>query len=97
LRLSEQAQADIGRIEAFWAGRRPKNPLLFRQQLDAALDLIEIAPKLAAQYTSERTGKTYFKVPLLRTRDVVYYEYDEDQQIVAVVTIQSPVRGDPPP
>jgi plasmid stabilization system protein ParE len=95
--LSAEAQQDIERITAFWAKQRPKNPELFQQQLEEALNLIEVAPKLAANYTSTRTGKTYFKWPLLRTRDVIYYEYVEEQSVVAIVTIQSPVAGEPPP
>jgi hypothetical protein len=97
LRLAEQAQQDIARIESFWAAQRPKNPLLFRQELNAALDVIEATPRLAASYTSERTGKLYYKVPLPKTRNVVYYECDEAQSVAYIVTIQSPFAGDEDP
>lgn len=47
LRFSEQAQADIERIDAWWAKRRPKNPLCFREELLGALEHIEATPMLA--------------------------------------------------
>lgn len=94
LRLSEQAQEDIRRIDAWWAENRPKNPLCFREELLEALEHIEAMPELAGTYAS-RTGKMYRKVPLRRSREVIYYEYFPEELLVAVVTIASPVVGGP--
>lgn len=94
LRLSEQAQGDIKRIDAWWAEHRSKNPLRFRQELLEALEHIEATPTLAGTYTS-KSGKKYWKVPLRKSREVIYYEYFPDEQLVAVVTIASPVYGGP--
>lgn len=94
LRLSEQAQEDIERIDSWWAKHRQKNPLCFREELLAGLEHIEATPMLAGTYTS-RSGKKYWKMPLRKCREVIYYEYFPDEQLIAVVTISSPVEGDP--
>jgi hypothetical protein len=73
---------------------RSKNPLRFRQEVREALEHIEATPTLAGTYTS-RSGKKYWKVPLRRSREVIYYEYSPDEQLIVVVTISSPVRGGP--
>ncbi len=51
-------------------------------------------PELASTYTS-RTNKKYRKVPLRKSREVIYCEYFPEEQLVAVVTIASPVFGRP--
>ena len=94
LRLSEQAQEDIERIDAWWAEHRPKNPLCFRQELVEALEHMEATPTLAGTYTST-SGRKYWKLPLRKSREVIYYEYFPAEQLVAVVTISSPVHGGP--
>lgn len=94
LKLSVQAQEDIERIDSWWAAHRPKNPLCFREELLGALEHIEATPTLAGTYTSS-SGKKYWKVPLGKSREVIYYEYFPEEQLVAVVTISSPVYGGP--
>jgi hypothetical protein len=58
------------------------------------LEHIEATPTLASTHTT-RSGKKYWKVPLGKSREVLYYEYFPDEQLIAVVTISSPVFGGP--
>jgi len=44
---------------------------------------------------TSKSGKKYWKVPLHKSREVICYEYFPDEQLVAVVTISSPVYGVP--
>ena len=71
IKLSEQAQADIERIDSWWAEHRPLNPRLFRDELRFALKHIASAPLLSSVYVS-RAGKKLRKVPLGRSREVIY-------------------------
>jgi hypothetical protein len=59
-----------------------------------AFEQIEAMPELASIYTSG-SGKTYRKVPLRKSREVIYYEYFAAEQLVAVMTVASPVLGGP--
>jgi plasmid stabilization system protein ParE len=62
LRLSEDAQQDIERIDAWWRENRPAAPLLFLQELRDAIEQIEIHPESGTPYKTAQ--KTYRRVVL---------------------------------
>ncbi|MBN1612396.1 MAG: type II toxin-antitoxin system RelE/ParE family toxin [Polyangiaceae bacterium] len=94
LRLSEDAQQDIERIDAWWRENRPAAPLLFRQELRDAMDLLETHPECGTPYKTAK--KTYRRVVLPKTRYLLYYEYDKEADLLAVTTIWSARRGSGP-
>lgn len=92
LLITARARRDIARIEEWWSQHRAKSPLLFREELQEAFAHIEATPELARVYTS-RAGKEYRKLPLEKTRQVVYFEVRSERGVVVVVAIASPVGG----
>lgn len=94
LRISEEAQADIERIDAWWQEHREKNPWLFQDELAEALELIESSPRLGRIYEGARK---YRWVLLLKSRYLVFYEHFPEQDLVAIVAVGSPRSGDAPP
>jgi plasmid stabilization system protein ParE len=94
LRLSEDAQQDIERIDAWWRENRPAAPLLFLQELRDAIEQIETHPESGTPYKTAQ--KTYRRVVLPKTRYLLYYEYDKGTDLLAVATVWSARRGSGP-
>jgi hypothetical protein len=94
LKLSEQAREAIERIETYWSENRPKNPYLFREELNYAFFQIETSPRSAPIHEEE--GYAYHKLILPGTRHWVLYEYHEEADMAVVMTVWSPRRGDRP-
>ena len=94
LRLSEQAQQDMETIDAWWREHRPAAPLLFRQELRAAIEQIEANPESGTPYLGAK--KPYRRVIFLKSKYLLYYEYDRVAGVLAVASIWSGHRGGPP-
>jgi plasmid stabilization system protein ParE len=94
LRLSEEAQQEIETIDAWWREHRPAAPLLFLQELREALLQIETNPESGTPYLGAK--KPYRRVVLLKTRYLLYYEYDKAAELLAVASIWSARRRRPP-
>src|SRR5688500_14458279 len=94
LRISEEAQADIERIDAWWQEHRDKNPWLFQDELAEALELIELSPRLGRIYEG---AHSYRWVLLLKSRYLVFYEHFPEEDLVAIVAVWSSRRGEAPP
>ena len=94
LRLSEEAQRDIETVDAWWRKHRPAAPLLFLQELRAALLQIETNPESGTPYLGAM--KPYRRVLLPKTRYLLYYEYDKPSDLLAVASIWSARRGKGP-
>jgi plasmid stabilization system protein ParE len=94
LRISEEAQADIERIDAWWQEHRDKNSWLFQDELAEALGLIESNPRLGCRYEGVRK---YRWVLLRKSHYLVFYEYFPADDLVAIISVWSPRRGDAPP
>ena len=91
LRLSDHAQRDIDTIDAWWREHRPAAPLLFRQELRAAIQQIETNPESGTPYLGAK--KPYRRVVLPKSRYLLYYEYDKATGVLAVASIWSARRG----
>lgn len=94
LRLSELAQQQIETTDAWWHQNRTAARALFFQELRSALRQIEASPGSGTLYLVGT--KRYRRVVLPRTRYLLYYEYDEATDLVAVVSVWSARRGEPP-
>jgi len=94
LRISEEAQVDIERIDAWWAEHRHKNPWLFQDELAEALKLIECSPGLGRSYDGARK---YRWVLLRKSHYLVFYEHLLEDNAVAIVAVWDPRRGEAPP
>ena len=94
LQLSEEAQRDIETIEAWWREHRSAAPLLFREELRAAIEQIESNPESGAAYLPAE--KPYRRVVLPKSEYLLYYEYDKATGVLAVASIWSARRGTSP-
>ena len=94
LRLSDGAQRDIETIDAWWREHRPASPLLFRDELRAAIEQIESHPESGAAYLAAK--KPYRRVVLPRSKYLLYYEYDKATGVLAVASIWGARRGTDP-
>jgi plasmid stabilization system protein ParE len=94
LRLSEEAQRDIETVDAWWREHRPAAPLLFRQELRAAIQQIETSPESGTPFLGAK--KPYRRVILPKSRYLLYYEYDKATGVLAVASIWSARRSTNP-
>lgn len=92
--LSEPAELDIDRIDAWWRANRDHRNL-FRDELLAALKHIEHTPELGTLYETDELDSPLRYVLLKKTKHQLYYTIEGDT--VWVLTIWSSVTGRSPP
>lgn len=85
-----QADADIRRIDTWWAENRPAAPALFAEELAELFALLAIYPELGRPHPHRRIAS--LRRALLRaTQHHVYYAFDG--RWVIVLSVWSTVRG----
>ena len=94
VRLSELAQQQIAEADAWWRDHREAARLLFREELREAILLIEANPELGTPYL--KAARFYRWVLLPKTRYLLYYEFDKDVGVLAVITLWNARRGSGP-
>ncbi len=80
--LSEEAQAQVQRIDVWWRKNRQAAPDLFASELDQALRALEDAPALGVRY-EPRPGVR--RLLLKRTHYHLYFVEQTDRVYVAAV------------
>jgi plasmid stabilization system protein ParE len=86
--LSDEAQAQMQRIDAWWRENRPSAPDLFADELEQALGALESSPRLGVRY-EPRPG-----VRRLLLRQTHYHLYFlEEEERVYVLAVWSAFRG----
>jgi plasmid stabilization system protein ParE len=93
LEISEPAELDIDRIDAWWRRNRDRRNL-FRDELLAALDHIERTPELGTLYETDEWDIPVRYVQLKKTKHQLYYTVQSNT--VLVLAIWSSVTGQPP-
>lgn len=84
LRFAPRALAEAKRKKTWWLTNRPAAPLLFEQELNAALDSILSTSGLGAEYPN-RFAVDVRRVLMPRTRDHVYFTVMDDEIIILSV------------
>ncbi|MBI4702636.1 MAG: hypothetical protein HY744_16060 [Deltaproteobacteria bacterium] len=95
LRIAEDADVQIQRIEAWWRENRRAAPELFSIELADALDALTHTPTLGTSY-AERSGVVVRRLLLRRSRYHVYFSYDAAADIVEVRALWHTARGTGP-
>jgi plasmid stabilization system protein ParE len=90
VRFTERAEGEMVHIDGWWRENRPAAPMLFREELTAAVNLIRSTPELGAPHGA-RKGRLVRRVMLRKTRYHVYYAIEDDG--VLVLTVWSAMRG----
>jgi hypothetical protein len=95
IKLSLRADADARTIRAWWRKYGRQNKHIFVQELKEARLLLRAAPKLGKIFTVHKSGAVIRTIPMLKSKCSLYYTVDESSGDVEIVTIWSPVKGDP--
>jgi len=93
--VSATAERHIAAIGEWWCDHRPAAPDLFREELEAALALLERSPTSGSPYPVAKPKGTRRKL-LPRTRYHVYYTFDDEKREVIVRAVWHAMRGSGP-
>ena len=94
--LAPEALAHVEAIHAWWLDHRPASPALFVDEFTAAFELLEHSPRVGRRYLAG-PGNEMRRLPLPRTRYLVYYDIDEPGLAVRIHAVWHMSRGQPPP
>jgi len=94
VRLSNEARADLRRIDAWWQENRLEAPLLFAHEVIDLLEVLETAPEGGEKYETIEEGAVR-RTLLPRTRHYAYHAIADNE--VVVYAIWGNPRGEGPP
>ena len=83
--FTPEAERQANEIDAWWREHRPDARQLFARELAEARELILATPGIGVKYTAA-SGKTARRV-LPKTRNHVYFEVDEERELVIVLAV----------
>jgi plasmid stabilization system protein ParE len=86
------ARRHVTTIAAWWGKNRPKAPMLFWQELDAAVEQLAGDPQSGSVYR-EVSRTDIHRLVLPKTRYHVYYSIDEAARIVLIRAVWHTSRG----
>ena len=92
--VAPQAAADIETAERWWRANRPAAPTLFQMELIEALELVAQHPLAGAALRSGGPAGVR-RVPLGRTRYLLYYRVLEPEQTIRVLRLWHASRRGP--
>jgi plasmid stabilization system protein ParE len=92
LAFTPDAERQASEMDAWWREHRPAASDLFADELAAVGELIANVPSAGTIYTTSR-GQRFRRVLMPKTRNHVYFEVDEAQQLVIVHAIWGAPRG----
>lgn len=93
--LSEQAKADVARIDAWWRENRPEARHLFADELEVVIALLEVAPDAGEPYETLRNRRVR-RALMPKTRHYAYH-YIVNDDVLEIIAIWGTQRGDGPP
>jgi len=93
--LSEQAKADVVRIDAWWRENRPEAQHLFADELEVVIALLEVAPDAGEAYETLRNRRVR-RALMSKTRHYAYH-YIVSADLLEIIAIWGTKRGDGPP
>ncbi len=85
VKLTPTAAREFERLDTWWKQNRDKNPFLFADEVDRAIDLLEAEPD-AGLRTESRVGAYFRRVPLERCRNQLYYWHEPGSTIVWIIS-----------
>ena len=90
--VAPTAQDHIDAIASWWRENRPKNPTLFDDEFEKAIEQLRTFPNAALPYRSSPEGMVR-RLLLRGSRYYVYCQVFEDSSIVHVVAVWHVSRG----
>jgi plasmid stabilization system protein ParE len=90
--FTPEAERQAGEMDAWWREHRHAARDLFARELDEATRRIVALPSAGVTYTTQ-SGKSARRVLLPKTRNYVFYEVREAEQLVIVLAVWGGPRG----
>jgi hypothetical protein len=84
VKFTPTAALQFERLDTWWKENRDKNPFLFADEVDGAIEFLEIDPEGGFAIES-RVGAYFRRVPLERTRNQIYYWHEPGNEVVWIV------------
>jgi len=84
--FTPEAEQQADEMDTWWRAHRPKAPGLFARELAAVRESIAGTPTLGVRYRT-RSGKVAQRILMPKTRTHVYFEVDEEQDMVVVLAV----------
>jgi plasmid stabilization system protein ParE len=92
--LTPEAEGQVSREIQWWYEHRPKNPFLFEDELNAAIDVLTCSTKAGLTFALRPQVRRYL---LSGSRYHVYYRYDPVTDELRIVSVWSAIRRRGPP
>ena len=84
--FTPEAERQADEMESWWRRHRPKAPGLFAGELAEGCRLIATMPTLGATYET-KSGSVVRRVLMPKTRTHVYFNVDEERDVVIVLAV----------
>jgi len=91
--VTDSAEWHLETIQAWWTVNRPDAPLLFVEEIEAAMERISQAPHSGALYPQATVRAEVRRVLLRRSRYHVYYTCDAERGRAIVRAVWHAARG----
>lgn len=93
--FTREAEQQADEMDTWWRAHRPMAPGLFASELAEARASISAPPTPGVRYRA-RHGKVVQRMLMPKTRTHLYFEVDEEQELVVVLAVWgAPRRGGP--
>jgi plasmid stabilization system protein ParE len=92
VRFSPRAQRRVKLVVTWWRKNRPSAPTLFRDELEAVIEMLRSQPMLGAEY-QVRGGEILRRTLLKRSAQHVYYSVDEANDVIVIYSVWGARRG----
>jgi len=94
LRIADNVWSQVEVIDSWWRTNRPASPRLFREEFEAGLRQLEVAPLMSAAYGHAGQPSELRRLLLPRCRYFLYFEIADD--CVSVLAVWHASRGQGP-
>ncbi len=95
IRVVRSAADQITEVAAWWDANRPKAPGVFRQEIERALELVSVQPRIGAKAGNVGLAGVR-RIHLSRIHYYLYYRVKESPKIVEILALWHTSRGSGP-
>jgi plasmid stabilization system protein ParE len=96
VRLTIEAEAQLEKIDEWWAANRREHPELVREEASEAIRTLAAFPEAGVEHRA-RGRRGLRKMLLPRSQYLLYYAVNDDQGEVVIAAVWHASRGKGPP
>ena len=86
IRYTDEGKARLRFVAEWWRENRDKNPYLFEDELEKALELLEDTPEIGERY-QKVAGVQWYRLLLKKSRQHVYYCIDRENDVIEIASV----------